>query len=67
MKNYHELQQKIFSLRRSQHKSEQEIEKLKETIEKLEDQIDEYKGLMQTHLPSRKEFFLWQEGSGKRI
>lgn len=51
MKSYHEL--------------ELENEELRERNKKLREQLDEAIDLMQTYLPSRKEFDLWQTGSGR--
>lgn len=67
MKSRLEVQRKLFSLRRTKNRLERKNEELTEQKEKLEEKLDELKDLMQSHLPSRKEFFLRQEGSGKNL
>lgn len=44
---------------------EEQIETLTENILRQQQKIEELTNIIQTHLPSRKEFFLWQEGGRK--
>ncbi len=67
MKSRRDIQRELFSLRRAKDRLKRKNEELSKQKEKLEEKLEELKDLMQTHLPSRKEFFLRQEGSDKNL